>query len=467
MFQEAQGIPNLPDLTQPSQLVELGQSALWGLVLLVLLLSVLGIAIAVFNFSLRSDLTTQRQWLEQETRWYGFALRALPHLSLVLVLLVFGFLGCSTLSKRYHFWEQAKVAQVAQSVAGERMEQASPRFYYVTQEPYTYTTFVNGNLVTVEDTHEIDRSLPLTGSQIQVTLEQEEDVQKTGQTLYLVDFVGEFQVKNTLDEAQEFIWQVNPPSDYKLLQNFRVERAGNPLSPKVSQPYHFPVSLEAGEETQFRVSYKAQGAPRWVYTAYGELLSNFELAIAAQFPNADFASGIKPTETVVSGNRTRYTWTFTENVSVQNPFGVFTSTPALKNTGVLPRLLLLAPAVFLWWVLLLYLSLPMTFSNIALIGGLFYAHLLALTYLSRSLPPLPSWLALSVFLLALTWGLGRKTQTVTAALVCTVTGVILPILGLLVPYTGLTLALAGLGSATWLAVHHWYMDGNLTISARK
>ncbi|MCW6037319.1 hypothetical protein K4A83_13710 [Spirulina subsalsa FACHB-351] len=457
MFEEAQGIPHLPDLTQPSQLVELGQWGLWGLVVLVLLLSVLGIAIALFNFSLRSDLVAQQEWLQQGTRWYGFALRALPHLSLVLVLLIFGFLGCGTLSKRYHFWEQAKVAQTAQSVAGQRMEQVSPRFYYVTQEPYSYTTFVDGRLVTVEDTQEIDRSLPLTRSQIQVTLEQEQDVQKAGQNIYLVDFVGEFQVKNTLDEQQDFFWQVHPPSDYRLLQNFRVERDGTPLIAKADNSYRFPVSLGAGEETGFRVSYQAQGAPRWVYTAYGELLSNFELAIAAQFPNADFASGIKPTETVVSGNRTRYTWTFAENVSVQNPFGVFTSTPALKNTGILPRLLLLAPAIFLWWVLLLYLSLPMSFQNIALVGGMFYAHLLALTYLSRSLPPVPTWLALSVFLLALTWGLGRKSHTVTAALVCTLTGVILPIFGLLVPYTGLTLALAGLGSVTWLAVHHWYL----------
>lgn len=32
----------------------------------------------------------------------------------------------------------------------------------------------------------------------------------------------------------------------------------------------------------------------------------------------------------------------------------------------------------------------------------------------------------------------------------------LPVFGLLIPFSGLTLSLAGLLSAVWLAIRHWY-----------
>ncbi|MGV2391057.1 MAG UNVERIFIED_CONTAM: hypothetical protein LVR29_31505 [Microcystis novacekii LVE1205-3] len=66
----------------------------------------------------------------------------------------------------------------------------------------------------------------------------------------------------------------------------------------------------------------------------------------------------------------QFTWIFDENVSVRNPFGVFTATKPIGKTGIMPRLLLLAPALFLWWILLLYLSLPMSLKNLAFTGGI-------------------------------------------------------------------------------------------------
>lgn len=199
-----------------------------------------------------------------------------------------------------------------------------------------------------------------------------------------------------------------------------------------------------------------QGGPRWIYSADGRLLQNFRLVAIANFPGADFASGIVPTEIAGEGQSTRFTWVFDDNVSVRNPFGVFTNTNPVRNTGVLPRLLLLAPALFLWWILLLYLSIPMNLKNIAVAGGVFFACLLALTYTSRVMSPQFAWTLISLVLLVLTWGLGVNVRASLAAVICTIAGAVLPVFGLLVPYSGLTLSLAGFLSAVWLAVRHWF-----------
>ena len=182
------------------------------------------------------------------------------------------------------------------------------------------------------------------------------------------------------------------------------------------------------------------------------------MIVKTTFPYADFASGIAPSETTSEGNGTVFTWIFEDNVSVLNPFGVFTPTSPIRNTGVLPRLLLLSPALFLWWLLLLYLSLPLSWRNVAILGGVFFACLLALTYLSRVMDAKLAWSGISIVLLALVWGLGKNRSSSLAAVVCTISGAILPVLGLLVPYSGLTLSLAGLLSTIWLAVRNWHLE---------
>jgi hypothetical protein len=183
-------------------------------------------------------------------------------------------------------------------------------------------------------------------------------------------------------------------------------------------------------------------------------LSNFRLHVRTNFPNADFASGIVPTKTGKEGTGIIFTWAFADNVSVQNPFGVFTATGPILQTGILPRLLLLAPGLFLWWLLLLYLSLPMGWRNVTIAGAVFFASLLALTYLSRIADATLVWGGISALLLILVWGLGKNAKTSLAAIICTIAGAIVPVYALLIPYTGLTLSVAGLLSVIWLTVNN-------------
>jgi hypothetical protein len=455
MWLIAQGIPNLPDLTHPNEIIEFGNQILKFSFKFGILIVGLGIAISLLSFALRNKEPEHTNFISEWVVRYSGLLRGLHHLILILILLLSGFFLSSTLSNRYHHWEQARVTKVAQSVAGDRLEQSAPQLRYTIQEPYTYDTQVEGKIVRVQATRKVDHFLTLSGSQINVNLNQTTDP-ATEKAIYQVNFTAEYQVVNNLDETQNFLFEVQPPLGYKLLQNLKVERDGTRLVPVNPGNYNFPLQLTAGETTKFKVTYQALGGPRWIYNANGQLLSNFSLTVFADFPNADFASGIIPTESKVEGRGTRFTWKFDDNVSVLNPFGVFTSVGPVKNTGILPRLLLLVPALFLWWLGLLYLSVPMTLKDVAIAAGIFFACILSLTYLSRMIDPKLAWSGISLILLTTVWGLGNTNQARFAAVISTIAGGILPVLGLLVPYSGITLSLAALLSIIWMAVRHWY-----------
>ncbi len=449
-----QGVPGLPDLTHPAELIQFGTDVLKASLLLVFLIVALGVAIALVSFAFRRHQPEEAIFIGEWAVRYSQLLRGLQHLTLVLVLLVVGFFLCSTLSNRYHYWEQAKVTQVTQSVAGDKLEQVAPQVRYVTQEPITYTTQVDGKIVKVNDTQQVNRFLTLAGSQIQVKLDQNTDVQGRS-AVYRIDYSADYKVVNRLKEINNFFFEVPPPNGYSLLSNYKVERDRIRLEQTNPGDYGFPFRLQPGEETSFRVTYQAQGGPRWVYSTTGQLLSGFRLTAIANF-SADFASGIVPNEIKTDGRSTQFTWIFDDNVSVRNPFGVFTNTNPIRNTGIIPRLLLLTPAIFLWWILLLYLSLPMSLKNVAIAGSIFFACLLTLTYLARFMNAELAWTMISLILLILTWGLGSTKSASLAAIVCTIAGAVLPVFGLLIPFSGLTLSGAGLLSAVWLAVRHWY-----------
>jgi hypothetical protein len=453
-----QGIPGIPDLTQPQQLLQFGSQALSLALLLTVVIGGFGVVIALFNFSLRRDVPEQVLLLNTWIVRYSRLLTVLQHLALVLIILISSFFVCSTLANRYHGWEQGRVTQIASAVSGQRLEQLSPQVRYFAKEPYTFTRIVEGQPILIEETRDVSRSLKLAGSQVQVKLDQIQDPQNQ-RAIYKIDFNGEYQVTNRLTDTSSFFFDIAPPSGYTLLENFKVEQNKTRLQSfrPGNNEFSFPFELPSGEKTSFRVTYQAQGSPRWVYNADGQLLSNFRLSAQTNFPGADFASGIVPTERKAQGDGTVFTWVFNDNVSVLNPFGVFTATSPIRNTGILPRLLLLAPGIFLWWLLLLYLAIPFNLKQVAIAAGMFFATILALTYFSRIADARQVWAGLSILLLVLSWSLGISIgpRSAIAAILCTVAGVAIPILGLLIPYTGLTLSLAAILSAIWVVVCNW------------
>ena len=451
-----EGIPAIPDLTHPQELLQSGQQVLQLGQWLVLVLLGVGLVLAAIAFAYRDNRPV---WLGVESDRYRQLLQGTRQGILILAIVVSGFFLCSTLANRYHHWEQAKIAQVAGSVAGERVEQPAPLLRYTVKEPFTTITYIDGKPTEVERQRDVDRFLSPRESQVEVKLTQTTDP-ATDRLIYQSKFTATYQVTNTLDVTETFAVDALPPMGYTLLQDYRVARDGKPLEPQNQGDYRFLVQLAPGEQTKFQVTYQAQGAPRWVYNANGRLLSKFRLTVLADFPNADFASGIVPTEMQPEGQGTRFTWVFADNVSVQNPLGVFTATQRFRNTGVLPRLLLLAPGLFLWWVLLLYLTLPLRSQDVAIAAGVFFACLLALTYGSRVLDAKLVWGGLLWVLLLFGWGLGTQRAHRWGAMFVTVSGAVLPVGAFLVPYTGLTLGLAGLLSVLWLVRGYFNRAGD-------
>jgi hypothetical protein len=454
---DVQGIPSLSDLTQPEQLRQFSQSFLHYFLLLTVIVVVFGIVLSLFNFGLRNNQGERDNILNHWIENYQYLIRGWQQAILVVTIIIIGYYLCSTLAIRYHFWEQAKIQKISITVAGSRLEQVAPKLRYQIQEPYSFYSQIGGNLTKIEEIRPVDRYLSLTKSDIKVTIDQFRNPQ-TDQENYTVNFEGVYQATNSLQETKDLYFEVNPPSDYILLQGFRVERGGKKIEPENPGNYSFLTTLKPNQSQNFRVSYQAQGSPKWVYNAQGEILNNFRLVAIANFSLADFASGIQPTNITDNDGGTTFTWEFNDNVSVQNPFGVFTATESVKNTGVIPRLLILAPAIFLWWLLLLYLSFPLIPKEIAMVAGIYFASILALTYSSRITDIYGSWAIISLILLCLIWGLGKNKQEKAATIICTISGLIIPVIGFLVPYTGITLSIAGLLSVTWLVIINWYME---------
>ncbi len=469
----------VPDITHPQELLNLGRLGLQGLKSLIWVILALGGTLALASFADRyntpnntpnnapnnpnpSNPTTSSpsgsSWLSAEWLAYSRLLGGLRHAVLIALLLTGFFFSCSTLANRYHHWEQAKIGQVASSVAGDLLEQPAPQLRYVIQRPYTDITYVDGKPIEIQRVQDLDQFLPLSESQVDVVLDQATDP-ATERLIYQSKFQANYRVTNTLSIAEDFFFEPTPPFGYSLLQDYVVKRDNQPITPENQGEYRFPLRLNPGESTQFQVSYQAQGATRWVYSAGGRVLSKLRLTILANFPNADFASGIRPTEVPTdvkaSEKGQQYTWVFNENVSVRNPFGVFTATQRFRNTGVLPRVLLLAPGVLLGWLLLLYLSVPMRLRDTAIAATLLFATLLTLTYASRLFDARLAWGLLLPLLLAFGWGLGRPHGRGGTAIALTLGGAILPVIGLLVPYTGLTLSLAALVSVGTLLLPYW------------
>lgn len=448
-------IPNLPDLTHPHELIEWGSEMMKAGINLAILLTALGVMLSLMNWSVKKrgdsiSVPMVKTALEQYLTW----IQTLPHFILIVFLLISSFFLCSTLANRYHHWEQQRITQIATTVAGERLEQTAPRIRYEIEEPFTDYRYVDGKTIEIKSTHLVSHWMTLAGSQIEVNINQTTSPD-TKQWIYSVDFAGDYQVKNQLKGISQFFFEVPPPYGYLLLQNFQVEQNGKPLVQVNPGDYGFPFKLAPGETTNFKVSYQAQGAPRWVYQPGEQLLSNFRLNVLAQFPNAEFAGAV-PTVTKEGGNNRQLSWVYEGNISVRNPLGIFTATSPILNTGVLPRLLLLAPGIFLWWLILLYLSLPLTLRDVVIVAGLFFAGLLTLTYSSRFMDAKLAWMLISPVLLFGVWGLGKNRQASWVTMICTISGAILPILGLLVPYSGITLSLAALLSGIWLALQHWH-----------
>ncbi|MDX2272411.1 MAG: hypothetical protein NW237_10760 [Cyanobacteriota bacterium] len=430
-------LPDLPDLTQSATLQALGELFWIGLLIGVGGVVVLGGVVILLHWA--QGRPSSSPLVSGYERW----LLALPHLLVMGVLLTATFYGGSTLARRYHDWEQAQLHSLANRVAGERMEQMAPQLLYTVLVPYRYLTYVDGQPVQVEEEQPENRYRDPIRSEILVELKQSPAL---GNWVYQGRVQATYQFRNDLPQSQRFQVLTPLPTGYRLLQDWQVKLEGESVDADPER------ELAPDQTLSLEISYGIQGGSRWIYDATNRLLAQFRLTIVAQGDPVEFASGIAPTLTTRQGDVTTYTWDFAQNVAVRDPFGVFTLSDPLPNTGILPRLLILSVGILAWWWFLLYLSIPPRLQDLGVSVSLFWATGLGLTYLSRVMPVAGGFLLMGGVLLALLAGLGENRQQSLSWILATLAGVVLPVGSLLIPYTGLGLSVAGIAGAGWLVV---------------
>jgi hypothetical protein len=445
----------LTDFTQTEYVDRIASQLPLSIAIFVALAIGLTAAMALFNFSLRNSAASNivlGDWTMNSIK----LIRGLQQLLLVTMLLFAGFGLCSTLANNQRNWEQARTVKTTPTTIDTFIQQSSPQVSYTTQEPYIYTTQLDGKLVKVEDKKEVTRQSSISSSNLLVSIAPAPN--KSGDTTsYFIDFNGNYQIVNSIPSTDKFVFQINPPSGSLLLQNFGVEQDGKKLARTNPGDYRFPLQIAPGKVSKLRVTYRAQGSPQWVYSAKDGSLGNFKMAISSKVPRLNPANGIAPSKISSNSDNQVFSWAFDKNASVQKPFGVTVSAPVVAQTGLLPQLLLLAPGILLWWLLLLCFSIPMRLQNIAIAGLVFFASMFALTYFSRLNDSIYVWSGISVGLLLLVWGLGRNHWRVSlAAIICTILGAIFPVYGFLLGARGVLLSIAAILSVIWLVARNWY-----------
>ena len=435
------------DITHPVELFHFGVFTFEIFFILIILLGFFGIILALINLSFSRNNDDSQNITKKWLNHYGKLVYSFQHATLIILILTLGFFVCSTLANRYKNWEENKISKVANTISGEKLEQPSPQVKYKVKKINKTQVFYKGEYITKENERNVDYYLNLSGSKINVEIDQIEEKSKS----YKINFQADYEVTNTLGYDKEFIFEAYQPYNYKIIQDFRVEKNGLKLEPINPNGYSFNFNLNKGEKTHFIFKYKSEGAPRWVYEAYNQLLSNFLLTVKANFTNAEFASGVRPTTKKREGESTVFTWDFKDNVAVKNPFGIYTVNEYVTNTGVLPRLLFISPAILLWWLLLLYLSNPLKIKQLIIFCAIFFASLLALTYFSRVMETMYAWLIISICLLGMIFIIKSTSKEKINFLVCAIVGLIIPLFAFIIPNTGLTLSISALLSTFWLA----------------
>jgi hypothetical protein len=456
------GIPEIPDVTQPDRLSLIINGAPLGILVFCAILIGLGIALALINFSIKpqqeSSMVAMGDWIVR----YSDLIRSLRHVAVVFAILVIGALVCSTVANRYHLWEQSAFPRAA--ATAKQIEQISPQIRYTVKEPYNYSENVNGKVTKVRDEKDLTRLLPVNSSNIKVNINKSK-VRSAERWVYTTNFLGEYEVRNITPGSVDFLLTMAPPKGAYIVQGYSVEQDGRRISANSAGEYDYRIQIAPNGTTQLKTSYQAQGAPRWLYATKGELLSKFQLAIETNFNNINSASGLMPSSIEKRNPGKTFTWVLPDNAAIPYPIGASAPNSLPAQVGVIPKVLLFAPAIWLWWLVMLYLSVPMRIKDILISAGVAVTSILTLAYVMRLFKteitavyatPEIVWPVIAILLLASAWGLGKNFRTSLAAVICTIAGMILPVLAMLTTYQGSILSLAALLSVMWLVVMNWY-----------
>jgi hypothetical protein len=456
----ANSLPKLPDLTQTNQLIAIANNFGLGLLVLALLAIGLGMALALINFGLKPKQASAVAVLDRWTIRYTELLQLLQTTALIAILSVGLFLCCGTLANRYQVWEQSKFGTPVATSA--RIEQAAPQIEYTATEPYSYNTQLDGKVVKVQDSKAVKKIMLPSASNLRLKMMATEN-----KNVAEIDFAGDYQIRNTSSATDNstLILQMRPPQGLGVVKNFTVQKDGQRVLPQQGNDYNFPLTIAPGATSQIQVNYRGQGAPSWLYRTQGQLLSKLQLAVETDLKNVDSIGGLMPTQVENKGSNKLLTWVFGDNAAVDRPFGAGATVMVDRQSGILPGLLSIAPALWLWWLALLLMAMPLGLRDITASAGVFLALTSALTYGSRLirtdwvlpyLTPQTLWLGMTASIAILGISLARRRQVAANVALAALVGLVLPVFGLLGQYRGPIIGMAALMSIGWLATPRWY-----------
>lgn len=434
-----------PDLTHPTEWLSAWGQLLHGGGWLLAAIIAFGLVLAALAWATRRDGGSVA---ETASAGYAQLIAQLPRAGLAGGLVLVAVLACGTLANRAHHDEQRARASILASYPDEKMIQAAPRFGHLETVNYKRRVLVDKKFVEVDNFVREDRKHFLTASDVRAEIHGIKDPVRAGRERFAVTFSATYKVANPLDREQQFYFDITGPQAASVVHELAISAAGRPLSPQAEGGERYWLTLPAKGQQDLTFKYRAEGVPRWVYDASAERLSNFKLTIVNDLGNARFASGVAPTTRASTQLGDEMTWAYPVNATITEPLGIFTAAGELPMAGLLPRWLLLAPALLGGWLLVLAFTTRLKARDLLLAGTLFASAVLVTYVLGRVMPPAVAFLLGGAVVLFLADSLdddGLRARIVTLL------ALVLPGLAFAMPYAAPVLALAMVALAAWLA----------------
>ncbi len=249
---------------------------------------------------------------------------------------------------------------------GGEHRQAPPQAWYVEDRVReTEEVADDGSTKRIKTVEQENVDLPLTGSDIKVSLSYEP--RKKGllwHSTYRVLFRGTYTVENTSGLARPAHVLFKFPSTDAQYDDFQLVGPGGDLHYTNSQGrILFYRELDAGEKLTFTVAYRSRGLAKWTYAfssdpdvlSYGSVaqVRNFRLEMNTDFDKIDFPEGtMSPHEKQAQGGGWRLLWK-TRNLITGLNIGMLM--PEELNPGPLAaRITFFAPVSLLFFLFILF-----------------------------------------------------------------------------------------------------------------
>ena len=232
----------------------------------------------------------------------------------ILTSIAWGILGGTILSRTYD--SSALSSNKVVSLWGDEQNQAPPTALFTTKVVKKIETIENNVKQVKEVTENVNTTLPLEGSKINVNLDLgHRQKGLLWYSTYKVDFSGVYTFRNTSDKEQSVQFDLKFPTTQAIYDNLTFTVDGNPTELKTHENAATGIAkIGAGKTAQLNVGYSSQGLNTWRYSfGQGDVsqVRDFTLNMTTNFKDIDFPdNSISPSEKRETDNGWNLTWSY-------------------------------------------------------------------------------------------------------------------------------------------------------------